>query len=127
MRPRLSSLSLLVAAAMTLATGCATTPRTDTAPQPSAVQAYELNPYIGKSYDVVGRIWTGSWRTAFWVPTYPTKDEAIAAMQTEAARMNADALISVNCLDQQGSTWFQGNRAAYLCYGLAIKLRSNQG
>lgn len=118
---------LLIAGAIVLASGCASTPPANTENRPSAVQVYEMNPFVGKSYNVVGRLWTGTWRTAFWVPTYPNKDDAIAAMQTEAARRNADALISVNCLDQRGSTWFQGDKPAYLCYGVAIQLQQKQG
>lgn len=117
---------LLIAGAMSLASGCASTPPANTENR-STVQVYEMNPFVGKSYNVIGRLWTGTWRTAFWVPTYPNKDDAIAAMQTEAARRNADALISVNCLDQRGSTWFQGDKPAYLCYGVAIQLRQSQG
>ena len=38
-------------------------------------------------YDVVGRPWVDSWRSAFfWVPTFPSQEQAIAALQTEAAR-----------------------------------------
>jgi len=117
---------LLITGAFSLASGCASTPPANTENRPP-VQVYEMNPFVGKPYNVVGRLWTGTWRTVFWVPTYPNKDDAIAAMQTEAARLNADALISVNCLDQRGSTWFQGDRAAYLCYGVAIQLASKQG
>jgi hypothetical protein len=116
----------LIAGALSLLYGCASTPPANTENRPP-VQVYEWNPYVGKPYTVVGRLWTGTWRTAFWVPTYPNKDDAIAAMQTEAARRNADALISVNCLDQRGSTWFQGDKAAYLCYGVAIQLPPKQG
>ena len=124
---RTRSLALfLIAGALSLLSGCASTPPANTENRPP-VQVYEWNPYVGEPYTVVGRLWTGTWRTAFWVPTYPNKDDAIAAMQTEAARRNADALISVNCLDQRGSTWFQGDKAAYLCYGVAIQLPPKQG
>lgn len=120
------SLSLLTVAILSLTSGCASTPRADTEAR-AAIPVYEMNPFVGKPYKIVGRIWTGTWRTAFWVPTYPKMDDALASMQTEAARVNADALVSVNCLDQRGSTWFQGDQPAYLCYGVAIQLLRNQG
>ena len=126
MRVRFPGLFLLIAGVVSLASACATAPRTDTDGQ-AAVQVYELNPFVGKPYDIVGRIWTGSWRSAFWVPSYPSRDEAIASMQTEAARLKADALVSVSCVDQHGSTWFKGTDPAFLCYGIAIRLPQRQG
>lgn len=122
-----SSLSLLISASLFLACGWASAQQIDAAVQPTAVQVHELNPFVGKPYDIVGRLWTGSWRSAFRLPTYGRKDDAIAAMQTEAARLNADALVNVICIDQVGSTWFQGKEPAYICYGVAIQFRRSQG
>lgn len=122
---RLSPHSLLTATTLCLACGCATTPQAGSEGRP-AVQVYAANPYVGKTYEVLGPLWAGSWRTAFPLPTYPTKDEAIAALQTEAAKLNADALISVSCLDQGRSTWFKSNEPGFLCYGVAIRLGESQ-
>jgi hypothetical protein len=122
--PRLAS---IVAAGALLATGCAGVPQAESAKQPTAVQVYETDPYVGKSYEVVGRLWADSRRSAFWIPTHPTKDAAIASIQAEAARMNADALVSVSCVDQRGSTWFRKDEPAFLCYGVAVQLRQRQG
>jgi hypothetical protein len=127
MRIQIAALALLIASAISLGFGYATIARADGEGQPSTVQVYELNPFVGNSYEIIGRLWIGSWRSAFGVPTYPKKEDAIAAMQTEASRLNADALVSVSCVDQHGSTWFQGNEPAFLCYGVAVKLRRNQG
>lgn len=127
MRSRLSRLSLLIAGAMSLAPGCASMPGADSEVRPVAVQVYEVDPFIGKSYEVVGRLWADSWRSALRVPSYSTKDEAIASMQTEAARLKADALISVSCLDQHGSIGSQSSEPAFVCYGVAIRLRQRQG
>ena len=126
MRTR-SLLSFLIPAAMALASGWAGAQQADTQAQPTAVQVHELNPFVGKPYDIVGRLWTGSWRSALRLPTYAKKDDAIAAMQTEAARLNADALVNVICIDQVGSTWFQGKEPTYICYGVAIQFRRSQG
>jgi hypothetical protein len=125
MRISFSTSLLLIAANFLLMSGYPSVTRAEGDGQSAGVQVYELNPYVGRSYDIVGRLWVGSWRTAFGIPTYSNKDDAIAAMQKEAARLNADALVSVSCLDQHGSTWFQGNDSAFLCYGLAIQLRKN--
>jgi len=121
MRSRLSPLSLLIVVAGSLTSGCATTPQGDTGKPSKIVQVYESDPYLGKGYDVVGRLWADSARSRFRVPTYPTKDAAIAAMQAEAALLSADALISVGCLDQRVPS--QGGEPAFLCYGVAIQMR----
>lgn len=126
MRIRLLPLPLAIAGAVALGSGCASTPPADTQARPP-VQVYPMNPYVGQRYDIVGRIWTGTSRTAYRVPVYPTRDEAIASMQNEAAQLNADALISVSCLDGARSTWFQSNEPGFLCYGVAIKLQRGQG
>lgn len=116
---------LPTAAALTLACGCASAPQAG-APAAS-VEVFPANPYVGKPYEVLGPVWAGSWRTAFRLPTYPTKDEAVAALQTEAAKLNADALISVSCLDQGRSTWFSSNEPGFLCYGVAIRRGRSSG
>jgi hypothetical protein len=127
MRLRPSRLSVLVLLALSVASGCATAPQADSERPQKVVQVYDMDPYLGKGYDVVGRLWIDSAQSRFRVTTYRTREAAIAAMQTEAARLNADALITVGCLDQRGSTWAQGSEPAYLCYGVAIQLRQRQG
>ena len=127
MRIPFATLSLLIAVTLSVC-GCATAPSAEVEARTKAIQVYEMDPYrffIPQPYDVVGRIWNDSWRSAFWIPTYPTKEAAIAAMQTEAARLNANALISVSCMDQRGSTWFHGSEPAFLCYGVAIQVRQS--
>jgi uncharacterized protein YbjQ (UPF0145 family) len=118
-------LSLLMAGVVAVASACASTPPTDTAR--AAIQVYPNNPFVGKPYDIAGRIWAGTSKTAYIVPLYSTKEEAIASMQNEAAGLNADALISVSCLDGGKSTWFRSNEPGFLCYGVAIKLPRAQG
>ena len=127
MRIPITPLSLLIAGAIPLVCGYASVVRADGEAQPTVVQVYELNPFVGRTYEIVGRLWIGSWRSALGVTTYPKREDAIAAMQTEASRLNADALVSVSCVDQHGSTWYRGNDPAFLCYGVAVKLRPSQG
>ena len=122
MRIRLSLLPLLMAGMIAMVGGCASAPPAETQARPP-VQVHSTNPYVGKPYDVVGRIWTGTSKAAYRVPLYPTREEAIASMQNEAATMNADALISVSCLDGVASTWFKSTEPGFLCYGVAIKLQ----
>ena len=127
MAKRLRALSLSAMAALCLACGCASPPQAGSEGRTALAQVYPANPYVGKPYEVLGPLWAGSWRTAFHLPTYSTKDEALAALQTEAAQLNADALISVSCLDQGRSTWFRNNEPGFLCYGVAIRLPRSQG
>jgi hypothetical protein len=78
-------------------------------------------------YEVVARLWGDSWRSAFWVPTFPTQEQAIAALRTEAARRGADGLLNVSCRDQGPWSWSSSAEPAFLCYGIAIRLRPGQG
>ena len=124
MRIRFAVPSVLTAVAACVVCGCASSPPADAV---AAVQVSEINPYVGKPYEIVSPLWAGSWRTAFRLPTYPQRDDAIAALRTEAARLNANALISVSCLNQGASTWFKSDEPAYLCYGVAIRLPQSRG
>ena len=69
-------------------------------------------------YTVVTRIWTQTWRSAFWVPAYNDAADAKAALTSKAADTGADGVINLHCLNDTGG-WGSG----YFCYGLAIKLK----
>jgi uncharacterized protein YbjQ (UPF0145 family) len=69
-------------------------------------------------YTVVKRIWTQTWRSAFWVSTYDDASDAIAVLTSKAADAGADGVVNLHCLNDTGG-WGGG----YFCYGLAIKLR----
>ena len=101
-----------VACALLLA-GCAT-PGTDAA----QVKVFDATQLTLDRYTVVTRVWTQSWRSAFWVPEYGTAADAIDALISKAAGAGADGVINLHCLnDTEG--WGSG----YICYGLAIKLK----
>jgi uncharacterized protein YbjQ (UPF0145 family) len=122
-----SQLSSLVAVVALLGSGSIGAQQASTETHPDPVPVFEMiHPYAVSTYDVVGRLWAGSWRTAFRLPTYAKKEDAIAAMQAEAAKLNADALINMSCVDQQGSTWFAKNEPDYICYAVAIQTRKNK-
>ena len=69
-------------------------------------------------FTVVKRIWTDTWRSAFWVSTYDETADAIAALTSKAADAGADGVINLHCLNDT-SGWGSG----FFCYGLAIKLK----
>jgi uncharacterized protein YbjQ (UPF0145 family) len=91
------------------------------------VKLYEFRNLPPGQYEVVRRLWVGSWRAAFWLPTYPSEAEAVAALQAEASRLGADGLINVACLDESRSKWFSSSEPAVLCYGNAIRIRRTEG
>jgi hypothetical protein len=101
--------------------------QSDVEQRASQLKIYALGEISVSRYEVVGRPWVDSWRSAFWVPTYPSQEQAIAALQTEAARRGADGLLNVNCLDQGRWTWSSKSESAFLCYGIAIRMRPSQG
>jgi hypothetical protein len=71
-------------------------------------------------YETVARIWVESSRTAFWVPSYSSRDDGVAALKNQAASLDANGLINVDCYGDSG---LFGGRNAYTCYGRAIKVR----
>jgi hypothetical protein len=121
----MKKLWLPIATVLSLA-ACASTPPADKLWSPTLVAVYEADPFAGK-YDIVGRLWIDHWRASFRMPAYAKKEEAIVAMQAEAAHLNADALVSVTCLDQRASTSPASGEPAFVCYGVAVRLPRVQG
>jgi hypothetical protein len=87
------------------------------------IRIYKLGELNESRFEAVGRPWADSWRSAFWVPAYPSQEQAIAASQAEAARLGADGLINVICLDQGRSKWSSNTDPAIVCSGIAIRIR----
>jgi hypothetical protein len=122
-----SSLSALVSVAMSLLCACASTPQGDVERRPAEVKLYSMGQLADNRYEVVSRLWVDSWRSAFRIPTYPSEDEAIASLQAEAARLGADGLVNVSCLDQGRSTKSQNAEPTVLCYGIAVRVKRSDG
>jgi hypothetical protein len=118
MNPRIAALF-----ALALLCACATT-KTDDAKKPddqakSDVKIYSPAELKQGDYETVKRIWVESWRTAFGVPTYSSKDDGIAALKDKASSLDANGLINVDCYGDSG---LFGGSVAYTCYGKAIKV-----
>jgi hypothetical protein len=62
-----------------------------------------------------------SWRAAFWLPNSSSEAEGIASLQAEAARLGANGLINVVCIDQGHFIWSWSRTPSILCYGHAIR------
>jgi hypothetical protein len=114
---------VLVAAAVCLLSARASFAQSDIDKRTPEVKIYEIGGVGTSQYEVVSRPWGDSWRSAFWVPTYRSEEQAIAALQNEAARHGADALMNVICLNQASPN----AEPAILCYGVGIRLRPTKG
>jgi hypothetical protein len=95
--------------AMAASTGCAQNP---------AVRVYDTGELTLDRYTVVERLWTGTWRASFWLPTHDDPSSAIAALASKAADLGADGVVNLHCVNDSG-----GFGSGYYCYGLAIKLK----
>jgi hypothetical protein len=95
------------------AAGCTTV-----APDAAKVKVFDATQLTQDRYTVVTRIWTQSWRSAFWVPEEDKVEDAIAALTSKAADEGGDGVTNLHCLFDPG-----GLSSGYFCYGLAIKLK----
>jgi hypothetical protein len=92
-------------------------------PRVPELRQYTVGEITPVRYEVVSRQWGDSWRSAFSSPTFPTREQAVAALNNEAVARGADALLNVYCLDQGRWTWSSNTEPAILCYGIAIRVR----
>jgi hypothetical protein len=123
MKLRTSHLSALIVAVQCVLAGCASVPQTGVQSGAAEVKLYELGKLSMVEYEVVRRIWVDSWRTAWRLPTYSSEAEGIASLQAEAARLGADGLTNVVCIDQSRAKPAENAAPAIICYGNAIRLR----
>jgi len=86
--------------------------------QDRAIRIFDTGELSLDRYTVVERLWTGTWRASFWVPTYDDPSSAIAALASKAADLGADGVVNLHCVNDAG-----GFGSGYYCYGLAIKLK----
>jgi hypothetical protein len=123
MNVRRSRLLALVAVAVYLVSACASIVQSDNEKRVPEIKIYEGGGLSTIQYEVVSRPWVDSWRSAFWVPTHPNEEQAVAALQAEATRRGADALMNVSCLNLGRPN----TEPAIVCYGMGIRLRSSKG
>jgi len=71
-------------------------------------------------YETVKRLWVETWRTPFWVPSYSSREDGIAAMRDKAAGLGANGLINVDCYGDKG--FFSFGSESFVCYGKAIRV-----
>jgi hypothetical protein len=85
---------------------------------PGQVKVFEATELPLHRYTVVKRIWTQTWRSAFWVSNYDEASDAIAALTSKAADEGANGVINLHCLNDT-----HGWGGGYFCYGLAIRMK----
>jgi len=90
----------------------------EAASETGAVRVFEAGELTLDRYTVIERLWTGTWRAAFWLPSHDDAAAAITALTSEAGRLGADGVTNLHCLKDRG-----GMSGGYVCYGLAIKLK----
>ncbi len=127
MKIRKSWLSVIVAGSAYVLCASSGFAQSNVEPPAPELRMYTFGEMAISRYEVVGRLPADSWRTAFWLPTFPNQEQAIAALQTEATKLGADGLLNVSCLDQGRSKWWSSTGPAFLCYGIAIRVRPGRG
>ena len=111
MRKRIAAIGVAISAAVLA--GCASLKSED-------VKVYTPAQLKQGEYETVARLWVETWRPLFWVPTYSSPDDGIAALQDKAAELGANGLINVDCYGDKGL--FSLGSESLTCYGKAIKV-----
>lgn len=96
-----------------LVLGCAT-------PGSDEVRLYRSAELGQGNYETVARLWVEAGRSAFWVPTYSSQEDGVAALRDKAAALGANGLINVACYSDPGL--FSLGSPSFVCYGKAIKV-----
>ena len=87
--------------------------------QQAPLRVYDATELTPDRYTVIKRLWVESWRSAFGIPAHADSSAAIAALSAEAAKLGADAITNLSCLNDRRGWLDRG----YFCYGLAVKLK----
>ena len=111
-------MKLSIAAAVALSCAFCVAGGSAFAADAAPVKVFDATELSLDRFTVVMRIWTQTWRSAFWVTTHDDTANAIAALTSKAADAGANGVINLHCLNDTGG-WGGG----YFCYGLAIKLK----
>jgi hypothetical protein len=117
----------LVAITVCALGGCASTPQSGVEPRAGEVKVYELGQIDATRYDVLSHIWADSWRSATGMPLHPDEAQGVASLRAEAARLGANGLVNVVCLDQGRTNWWASPAPSYLCYGIAVRVKASAG
>lgn len=68
--------------------------------EPDKVAIHESVTSAPVRYQVIKRLWVGSWVSAFTVPTYRSREQAEAAFRDHAARLGGNGVINFGCYNR---------------------------
>ena len=104
---------LLLLACLCLLPGCAT--QAPAAPvSADQVTIHESIASAPPRYEIIKRLWVGSWISAFGVPGYASTDEAKAAFRRHAANLGGNGVINFGCYHPVDSERF-------ICNGTVVR------
>jgi hypothetical protein len=69
-------------------------------------------------YDIVKRLWIESWRSAFFVPSYASAEEAAAHMRRRAEHLGGNGVINFGCYRKSAAA-----DAPLACNGTIVRFR----
>ena len=100
--PRRNILPLLCLAATCLLSACATQAPVAQG-NPDQVNIHESVSSAPMRYQIIKRLWVDSWRSAFMVPTYNSREEAAADFRLQAASLGGNGVINFGCYNTVAS------------------------
>ena len=103
----------VVLASLFLLAACATQPPS-AATSPERVAIHDSVASAPPRYETIKRLWVGSWRTAFGVPTYSSREDALADFRQEAASLGGNGVINFGCYHPVDSDRF-------ICNGTVVR------
>ena len=104
---------IFLLASLALLPACAT--RAPSAPvNPDQVAIHESVTSAPPRYEVIKRLWVGSWISAIGVPGYASTDEAMAAFRRHAADLGGNGVINFGCYHPVDSE-------RYYCNGTVVR------
>ena len=105
--------AIILLASLSLLAACAT--RAPMAPvSPDQVTIHESVASAPPRYQVIKRLWVGSWISAIGVPRYASVDEAMAAFRGHAADLGGNGVINFGCYHPVDSE-------RYICNGTVVR------
>jgi uncharacterized protein YbjQ (UPF0145 family) len=84
-----------------------------------AVPVYDSTQVALDRYTVIRRLGVQGWQSGYSIPSHRDATSAAEALLEEAARLGADGLVNLYCVNRSDRLRGEG----HYCYGSAIKLK----
>jgi hypothetical protein len=114
----LRALGACAAALGILALGACSSAPKQASGDAAQVEVYRSMQLTPSRYTVVKRIWIDDWRSNVGYPTFDGEQAGIDAMKREAAKVGANGIMNVICLDPSSGK----SKDGLLCYADAVKV-----